>query len=127
MRLIICFTLITLLTSCAAFMPNDYTRTVASWRGGNASLLTKRWGTPSMKIASLEGDTIYIYKTISYKKTSAVLTSHSPDRGLPVSCVAAFTINHKNIITNTEVKGNGCYANENFVKLKSNPHNVQIR
>lgn len=137
MRFIISIGLAILLTSCAATTANYYTRTVESWRRGNVNTLYKRWGVPDARTTSLEGDTIYIYKSESYRHSSAGMNGSQNGRSvistdniataghrgtLPVSCITAFIVNRNGIITGTEVKGNGCYGGENFVHAKANPN-----
>lgn len=140
MRYFIGFLLTILLSSCA--MTNYYTKTVASWHGANATTLVNRWGRPDEKIIGPHGNSIYVYKTISYKQNSAPAspmigvtfgadgkpiiitipnTNNTWNRGMSISCVAVFMVNKQNIVTETKVQGNNCYGNANFAEKRGNP------
>lgn len=134
--------LVILLAGCATTTTNYYTKTIGTWRGGNAETLMKTWGTPDDKIASANGNTVYIYKTMSYSQSP---TSPSPtvgvsvgangrpvmvsspntntvwSRGMSISCVTAFVVNKQGIITAVQSRGDHCFGGETFAKQMKNP------
>jgi hypothetical protein len=141
MRFIISLGLVILLTSCAGTTGNYYTSTVNSWRGGSAASLIAQWGTPDTKIVNPNGSVIYIYKTKSYDTASTsgsspvgvnvsrtgrpvIVTPNNANisrSALSIHCLAVFEADAKGKIYNTEVRGQGCYGSQNFVKTKGNP------
>lgn len=144
MRYLITLVLALLLTNCSGITRNYYTPTVKSWRGGHVNTLVAEWGTPDYKTTSLEGETIYVYKTQGYTNNNNTRSSpaigvntsqqgrpiivtdnmNSWGRGqTPVNCIAAFVVNKQGIITDTQIKGNGCYGGQSFSKSRGNPDN----
>lgn len=132
-----------LLSGCATSTTNYYTQTVAGWRGGNVKSLLKRWGMPDERIISPSGSVLYLYKTESYRtyngpSSPAIGVNYSRggrpvivntpntnttwDRGaLSITCMAAFEVNPRGEIINTQVQGHGCYGGDNFMAKNGNP------
>lgn len=122
--------LLLFLTSCAS-TTNHYTQMVASWRGGDARDLIERWGEPDNKLVASNGDSLYVYKTKSYKKKPNRIGSNidvvlgDQDKpmivampninttwnrgGTSFSCIAAFKADKTGKIMGTQTYGSGCY------------------
>lgn len=128
------------LMGCATSTVNHYTQTVQSWRGGKVDSLLEHWGTPDSKMITHQGNTVYVYKTESYRAdttqtgpviglsgndsrpVSAVNTNNTWNRGRQsVSCNAIFVANAKGLIIETQIQGHGCYGGQHFADKRSNP------
>lgn len=137
------FGFIALLASCTIPSAHHYTTTVESWRGGNSSTLLKSWGKPDKKMTTLNGNTVLVYKTITYQSDtspsspgigvsytpggSPVLTTAPsprtswPYKGASYFCIVAFEVNKQNTIVNTQIQGNHCFGGARFVHSMRNP------
>ncbi|TAK74761.1 MAG: hypothetical protein EPO11_06430 [Gammaproteobacteria bacterium] len=134
--------LIIFLTSCATTTTNYYTKTIGTWRGGNANTLVKTWGMPDDKVVGANGNTVYVYKTSSYNPSLGpspgptvgvnISASGRPvmitdpntnqwSRDMSISCVTAFAVNQQGIITDIQSRGNHCYGSESFANQMKNP------
>jgi len=122
MRILILFSLLILLTSCAT--TNYYDHTIDSWRGSKSQSLIASWGQPNQIIRSANGEQALIYTTqprgIGYNQyqnvTYAVgrgralavqVPSNQPQANL-VGCTTVFTINNQGIVTGTRFFGGDC-------------------
>lgn len=144
MRHVMLLGFIALLSGCASSTNNNYTQTVSSWRGGNASALTARWGAPDDQVTGPNGTVAYLYNTQSYRaapnrnspnvgvhytgRSAPVITNTNPAimngaaRGsMSLNCTAIFVANRQGQIIDTQVQGMGCYGGTGFATRMGNP------
>ena len=126
-----------LLSSCATTTNNYYSSTVESWQGAKAKDLIKTWGSADIQATGPNGYTAYVYKTESYRANSTVGSPQigvnftpggrpiivsqpnlapNGNRGMGLVCTTLFTANPQGIITDTLVKGTGCYGGARFAE-----------
>lgn len=109
----------------------NYSLTVNSWQGTNSSLLYDAWGYPH-KIETLpNGNKLLTYSNVEKYKSSTTVTKSDDNKTAYVTggdtnvyrCTTWFEVNSRQIIVNTNFKGNNCFATSDFVK--SHGYNVQ--
>ncbi len=126
MRILILFSLLILLTSCAT--TNYYNHTINTWRGSNSKSLIASWGQPNQIIQSASGGSALIYTTqptsIGYNNyqnvvyaagrrgrvIAAQVPTNQPQANL-VGCTTIFETNTQSIITGTRFFGGDCVGN----------------
>ncbi len=144
MRFLVIFSAL-LLSACALTTINDhYSRTVSSWRWGQATQLTERWGRPTKITALPNGNKVYLYEKDAYRNypppaptatlsTVAVANGRSfivvPTPASPsigpsyyLTCTTLFEIDPRGIIVDARAQGNDCTADQGFMIARSNPH-----
>ncbi|HEX4044639.1 MAG TPA: hypothetical protein VHZ76_03120 [Gammaproteobacteria bacterium] len=135
MRRIFILSSIFLLASCATTAGN-YSKTVQSWQGGNVNTLLQTWGKPNDVVAGAQGNSVYVYKSESYRTyannyspavgvsvtptgvpvmTAQPTTNMAWNRSSTLSCITAFVVNPKGIIINTKIQGTDCHAEKNLM------------
>ena len=132
MRYALPLALIIVLSGCGT-TTNYYSETVQSWKGAKVAALTKQWGRPDNMVKTTNGNTIYVYKTESYKHYNGPTgpstgISYTAD-GKPVvvtrtemstsfsrdlTCNAIFTANSSGQIVGTQASSPTCYGGSGF-------------
>lgn len=144
MRFIILLGVAILLSGCGT-TTNYYTQTVQSWNGSNLKDLNKRWGKPDQIVNTPHGETVYLYKTESYQRTTTpngpstgisytadgrpvVVTRQNfggnGNRNMTVHCFTYFIADPKGKIVEVKNSGGSCFANTSFIERMGNPANM---
>jgi len=118
MRYIYSLILTALLSACVTSR-YEYQQTIKTWQGSSLQALSEHWGRPDEKITTLNGRTVYLYKTrIGIK----VLPHSSRNRGKSLTCITVFEANKKGIIVSAKSYGSSCTNSPQVQQKKKAPH-----
>lgn len=129
MRYLITLLAVFLLGGWTIYGTNHFAATVASWKGQSVKNLYRTWGSPDGIMQGDNGNSIYVYKTTSYRQSYSppsvgvntaggrpviVVPTNMGRSGFTYECTTLFEVNKQNIIVRVSYQGNGCFGSEGF-------------
>ncbi len=107
------------LSACAT--THNYEARVRSWQGKDAQVLVANWGQPDDTQKISNGDRMFVYSRLRHEPVAyygikqnevAGTSPRGPASELYVKCSTYFEVNPKNIIVNTQFRGDECKWND---------------
>jgi len=103
----------TVMAGCAS--TNEYQNMLNTWHGVNAQKLVSAWGYPNASVMLPNKNIAYLYNDYDWHRIVTSTSDANPMGELVKSyCHTWFEVNPRNIIVNTEFRGNDCVPNKTY-------------